>query len=138
MKRTKITVGLLLCSCLFLPFFSSSCAMPTISRFEEEDVSIQEVFKSASTVSVVWIYDESTAIESYNLYYRAHGSSRWLLIDTISSIAPMFTVDHNVMGDGKWEFGVSAVDSLGTESEIHSSLDDTAEPSSGWYLLWIK
>ena len=39
-------------------------------------------------------------------------------------------------GDGDYDFGVVAVDPETEESAMHTCLDDTAQPDSGWYLSW--
>jgi hypothetical protein len=37
---------------------------------------------------------------------------------------------------GVYEFAVTSVSTDGLESEIHSSLDDNADPAGGWFLDW--
>nr|MDA3812581.1 hypothetical protein [Spirochaetaceae bacterium] len=88
--------------------------------------------------SLAWNYDEPATIQSYKLYYKANEDIEWILLDTIPATVPIFEVEHATIGDGSWDFGVSSVDLLGNESEIHSSLDFNADPTTGWYLLWVN
>jgi len=73
-------------------------------------------------------------IDYYTIYYRVHGASDWIAYSEV--VATNGTVFHVDLGNGTWDFGVSATDFSGNESEIHSSLDMTAIPTGGWYLLW--
>lgn len=79
------------------------------------------------------------AIESYNVYYRVHNTETWNLLDTIDAVPyPNYTIQHSLLGDGLFDFSVSAVAENGEESNLHSSVDPNADPVGGWYLLWVK
>jgi hypothetical protein len=76
-------------------------------------------------------------ITTYKIFYRSHGSGTWILFDEIpSDDNPEYTLFHGDFGNGEYDFGVVAVDSETEESAMHTSLDDTAQPESGWYLCW--
>ncbi len=46
----------------------------------------------------------------YLVYYRRLGTSAWSLLGEVSAgDAPSFTVSHDKVGNGKWEFAVQSV-----------------------------
>lgn len=137
MKKAGFTVTFILIS-IFYFFQISSCAMPTISRFAADSNEVEEIFRTTSSISLAWNYDEPANVQIYKMYYRHHGTTDWIFLDSVDSSAPIFEVSHDTLGDGSWDFGVTAIDLSGTESDIHSSLDSSAVPSTGWYLLWAE
>ena len=77
--------------------------------------------------------------QSYKIYYSEFGKSNWILLGSInSSDNPYFTVKHSDVGDGVYVFAVSTVGEGGGQSPLHTSLDYTADPISGWYVWWMK
>ena len=48
------------------------------------------------------------------------------------------TIDHSDLGDGSYDFAVSSISEFGIESDLHTSLDYTAVPIGGWYILWVR
>ena len=75
------------------------------------------------------------SVDGYRLYYRDHGTYEWThLVDT-GSAETEFTVTTTDLSYGEYDFAVSSVSS-GEESELHTSFDDTAIPSYGWYVDW--
>ncbi len=76
-------------------------------------------------------------IVSYTISYRVHGTTAWTTLATIAaSSQPSYTVLRSATGPGSFDFAVVAVDSTGVTSPVHTSLDSTADPNSGWYLTW--
>lgn len=116
----------------------SGCAMPSLSKFTVDETDNEEIFKSTTDVTLLWADVNTITVESYKVYYKPHGDSTWILLDSIPSSSPNYEISHSQIGNGIWDFGVSAVDELGNESKIHSSLEVTANPNTGWYLLWAK
>lgn len=144
MKNQRTIVGFqFLIFVLFISGFSS-CAMPTISRFAEDDLlstlprQVLQISKSDATITLAWNYDEPANVKSYKVYFRARGDTLWIPLVTIIPPEPFHEIDKAEIGIGEWEFGVSVVtlNPLDAESEIHTCLDSNAEPDSGWYLLW--
>jgi hypothetical protein len=73
------------------------------------------------------------------VYYRQHGSGLWIILsETPASSHPQILLHHSDFGDGSYDFAVSAVNSLGQQSSLHTSLDASADPYGGWYILWIS
>lgn len=79
---------------------------------------------------------DGTTVVSYNLYYRVHGTVDWTLLGSVAAgPSPTYTVSNADLAYGVYDFAVTSVDAEGDESEIHTSLDETAEPD-GWFLDW--
>ena len=80
-----------------------------------------------------------TEVASYVIYYREHGTIGWQLLDEIpANENPQYTVDHKQLGDGLYDFAIRAIAVGGDSSPLHSSLDSSADPISGWYVFWVK
>jgi len=128
-----------LISFFFIPLLYS-CAMPTISRFsaDEQSREVEELFRTTTSISLAWNYDTPSEVDYFKMYYKPHGSNDWAYLDSTNTATPVFEISHDSVGDGSWDFGVTSINLSGTESDIHSSLDTTAEPDTGWYLLWKK
>lgn len=120
----------------FILYFTG-CALPNLSRFSVDNGDVEEIFRSASVLYLEWVDDDNPQPASYNIYYRDYLDEDWILLGNIPATDPTLEIDYSQFGDGSWVFGVSALDSQGNESKIHSSLDNTADPNTGWYLLWV-
>lgn len=93
---------------------------------------------SGEQLTLAWDPPPS-AVVSYRLSYRIHGTSAWSLLAEIAAAAsPEYTIDHAELGDGEFDFGVVAVAEDEAQSAMHTSLDRTAQPECGWYLRWVN
>jgi len=106
--------------------------------------SMQILYKS-SDLTLAWdppltdIPNRPTEVEKYQIYYREHGTSEWeILGDIPASSHPEYTVDHDLLGDGLYDFAIRAITQSGQASALHSSLDSNADPVSGWYVFWVN
>ncbi|TVR53590.1 MAG: fibronectin type III domain-containing protein [Spirochaetaceae bacterium] len=91
---------------------------------------------SASEFTIAWNPPFTGSPEYYRLHYREHGSYTWhALVDAPAQPEPSFTITDAMLAYGTYELAVSSV-SGGTESALHSSMSDDAEPGSGWYVVW--
>lgn len=96
---------------------------------------------SGDTFTVAWDppSDPDTGIplsvDGYRLYYREHGSYQWTFLAEIDAEMNEYTVTSSDLPFGEYDLAVSSV-VLDTESDLHTSYDDTAEPSYGWYISW--
>jgi hypothetical protein len=87
-------------------------------------------------VTLAWD-PSSSEVAAYKLYYRDHGAAGWtFLAELPAAETPQFSLTHSNFGDGDFDFGVVAVSTAAAESPMHTSLDPTAYPDSGWYLRW--
>jgi hypothetical protein len=88
------------------------------------------------TVTIAWD-PPAGEVASYKLFYRQHETGTWNLVTEIPAQSdPSVTLNHADFGNGSFDFGVEAVAAGGAESPMHTSLDNTAQPTSGWYLIW--
>ena len=84
-----------------------------------------------------WDAPLEAAPNSYQIYYKGHTSNVWELLDTIPSNQLEYEINYNELDGGDFhDFGITAT-YLGDESFLHSSLDDKAIPSTGWYIKWV-
>jgi hypothetical protein len=130
-SRTFVLYLFLFCLAL------AACSFPTSG---ELPITI-----SSKTITLEWdpspIEFPSPPLSSsiYRVYIKRHGFNLWTLVGEIPATAtPSFTINHADFGDGSYDFAVSSVNSLNRESHIHSSLDASAYPYGGWYIVWMK
>ena len=74
-------------------------------------------------------------VAEYRAYTRQHGTVEWTQI-AAGLEAASISIDTTILAYGVYEFAVSSVAADGTESDLHTSLDPTADPGTGWYLSW--
>lgn len=96
--------------------------------------AVQRVSVKATEFSIAWDYDQETA-GSFTVYYRIVTSGQWLLL-MAGLTAPSFDIDDSMLEYGEYEFAVSFTPENGEESGLHTSLDTTAMPNTGWYIAW--
>jgi hypothetical protein len=104
----------------------------------DPDTGTEKVLCTDEEVTLAWDPPPSE-ISTYKIFYRAHESGSWILFDEITADNdPEYTLYHANFGNGDFDFGVIAVDGEAEESEMHTSLDDSAQPECGWYLAWTR
>jgi hypothetical protein len=136
---------LLACVLLLLPLIG--CPMYTAVGFKYAESSEEEggqtqgsdpqgIEVSGPTATIAW--DEPFGeIDSYRVVLRIHGEDSWFVLQEEHPIAE-YTLDSAIDDHGIYDIGVVAKDysSETEESALHTSLDVTAQPDSGWYLIW--
>jgi hypothetical protein len=104
------------------------CALPSSASLP--------IMVYADTITLEW--DPSPAASTYRLYYSQHDADRWYPLGELpGSEDPVFVVHHDYVGNGDFDFGVSAVNDLGIESRLHTSHDVTSSPVGGWHVRWV-
>ena len=146
-KQARIILSSVLAGLLF---YSSGCTMYMAAAFQnskasggvqEEEGSLatdpQGVSTSAGEVTLAWDPPPS-AVASYRVLFRIHDTTDWYsLTDELpAEPVPQLTVQHGDVGSGIFDFGVIAVNAESAESALHMSLETTAQPDTGWYLVW--
>ncbi len=123
-------------ACLFL----SGCGLPTFKLAE-----YNQVMQKSAQLTLAWdppltdITGMPTEVDSYRIYYREHGTFYWRILgEAPANENPQYTVEHEQLGDGLYDFAVRAVTVSGQVSPLHSSLDSSADPMSGWYVFWVE
>ena len=102
-------------------------------------VGPDQIVSTATQLTLQWDPPSTGAsgVASYALSYRVHGSSGWIAMASVAaSPQPQYTVLRSAIGAGSFDFAVAAVSSDDASSPLHTSLDPTADPSTGWYLTW--
>ncbi len=90
----------------------------------------------SDTITLEW--DQPFAVSAYRLYYSPHNAGRWHRLGELpASDHPAFVVHHDDVGDGDFDFGVSSVNNLGVESQLHTSCDFSSFPVGGWHVRWL-
>ena len=97
----------------------------------------QGVSTSATEVTLAWDPPLSS-VATYKLFFRIHDTSTWysLADDLPADPAPQYTVQHSAVDNGIFDFGVVAVSAESAESRMHMSVETTAQPDTGWFLVW--
>ena len=141
MKQIKICFIIpIFCSLLF---FSTGCSWFDWIEFKPA-VSLQIVHTSAQ-LTLAWdppvtdIPRSPSEVGSYRIYCRDRGTLYWRYLGEVEAdLHPQHTISHDTLGDGLYEFAVQAVTIEGRVSPLHTSLDSSADPISGWYAFWLK
>ena len=129
---------------IILSATTSGCSLYMLQSLEIPDddppdpgTGAQKVLCSTEEVTLAWDPPPSD-IASYKIFYRSHESGSWILYDEIpANDDPEYTLYYGDFGNGDYDFGVVAVNAETEESAMHTCLDDTAQPESGWYLSWV-
>lgn len=103
--------------------------------------TVDSVLVQAETLTLHWTEPEPGSHAGlalgYRVYYRERGTAAWIMLDEIPYTPnPMIDVSSSLLPYGKYEFGVTIFSSSDAESALHTSLDPTADPSTGWYVDW--
>lgn len=98
---------------------------------------LEEIIVSGTSAILRWDAPAGT-VTGYKVYYRDHGTGdAWtFLADVAASADPSYTVEVTDLGVGSYDFAITSVDGSETESDLHTSLDETADPPTGWFLTW--
>jgi len=100
----------------------------------------EAVTVTGSSFTLAWdrsaTADPADPVASYNVYYRVHGTYAWTLLGSTGTLTESFTVTSALLDYGVYDFAVTSVTTTGAESEPHTSLDDDADPQTGWFVDW--
>jgi hypothetical protein len=120
---------------LFVLFFFQACNW---SRFEPTQLIVE-----SDSILLEWdppasIETQDLPVKAYKIYYRIHDMPCWSLLAVIPAERyPKHVIYHSEVGNGPFDFAVSAVILDNRESNRHTSLDLSADPVGGWYVLWV-
>ena len=140
--RSVTNISLLLYLLLILVSIVS-CRLPLYTSFLHKSYPLssnesgERIEITEDTFTIAWDYDPMSGIpDLYRMYYRNRGDELWNLLSEVNpDIEPTFIITQDNLSFGIYEFAVSAV-SGGVESDLHTSMDDTASPGTGWFVDW--
>ena len=143
MQNRSVTKISLILYLLFVLMGTVSCRLPLYTSFLQKSYpsssteSGERIEITEDTFTIAWDPDpQSGTPDEYKMYFRTRGDKPWNLLSDVSpNTEPSFTISLDNLSYGEYEFAVSAV-SGGIESDLHTSLDDTASPGTGWYVDW--
>ncbi len=138
----RIKVHLLLLFLFFLLVgFLSGCVLYDPTAFlkgKAPTADPQMVESSADPIILAWD-PPASEVAKYIVSFRIHGESSWVPLGEVPAVpAPEFAVQYATLGDGDFDFAITAENASGEKSNVHMSLDPTAQPPSGWFLRWRK
>ena len=138
----KIKVRLLLLFLFFLLVgFLSGCVLYDPTAFLKGTApTAKAVMVESSADQIVLQWDPpASAVAKYLVSFRIHGDTSWVPLGEVPALpAPEFPVLYTNLGDGDFDFAITAENAAGEKSNVHISLDPTAQPPSGWFLRWRK
>jgi len=111
-------------------------ALTTVSKdFSLINKKGEMVDLTGTNFTIAWDSD-NPSVDFYRIYYREVGSFNWYLLGSTASGAVLeFSIDQTMLAFGQYELAVSSVSGV-QESQLHTSMDDTALPATGWYVNW--
>ena len=110
----------------------------TTGSFTFEDINKpgQAMEIQADHFTLAWDPPDETPVTTYRIYYRTRGTFEWIFLDEVTATpSPECIVASTTLEYGTYEFAVSSLYG-GQESSLHGSMDDTALPATGWYVVW--
>lgn len=115
-----------------------SLSVDVSAQFKELNKVGKKLEINEDSFTIAWDMDTGESVpDSYHLYFRHRGEESWTFLSTVEDgTVSEFTVTSNDLSYGTYEFAVTSVVG-GVESAMHTSLDDTADPVSGWYIEWM-
>jgi len=110
-----------------------------IALFEDLNKVGERMEITEDSFTIVWDPDPESGIpDAYRMYFRSRGDESWNLLSEVApDTEPVFDVTQDNLSFGIYEFAVSAV-AAGVESDLHTSMDDTASPGTGWFVDWYS
>ncbi len=115
--------------------FPSSSQGQTDPTPTQPPVDSNATLITADQITLQWDPPTETP-DHYDVFYRIHGASDWSELGQASQAD--YTVLHSTLGNGQFDFAVASVNTQNVSSGLHSSLDQTAIPSTGWYVEWQR
>ena len=103
-----------------IPFDNEAPCAPTLSVFNICDEANDDIPADAFYNTLKWEFEDPSCIEevlSFNIYYKIGDSSEFTLLEYIDGPSN-YTFDHNSVHGIAGCYAISAIDSIGNESEL--------------------
>lgn len=134
--RNTIGIGFQVTLIALTSILLQSCPAPFAGNAEASQITL----KSSNAV-LSWDPPHAShrfGPTAYRIYCSKRGSGGWMYLGEIAATeSPSYTVKYEDLGSGLWTFAVRAVYPGRGVSNLHSSLDATADPFGGWYVNWM-
>lgn len=92
----------------------------------------QPVVITADSFVLAWDAPaDGSSVDEYRVYARPRGAYEWSQLTAVSALEA--TITSSLLSHGTYELAVTAVVD-GAESDKHTSMDDDAQPATGWYV----
>jgi len=137
--KAYLSLAVFVLSLSACPLYNPAAFIQHQTANSQQTTGADDILSTATQATLQWNPPASGAsqIASYAISYRTHGTSAWSSLGTVpASAQPSYVVLRSAIGSGSFDFAVAAVSSTGATSPLHTSLDPTADPTTGWYLSW--
>lgn len=142
MKRISISIAIV------MVLFLSSCDMIGLLMHQSLDndnsgdgtkvAVLEPVLVEADSFVLAWNDDSPDSAARYTVFYSMHGTEDWTELTSVSSENGLqIEIDESLLARGEWDFGIISSSNAGEDSAMHTSLETSAIPTTGWYLVWI-
>ena len=140
--KTRVHL-LLLLLCFLLVGLLSGCVLYDPTAFlKGTPPAAKAIVVESSADQIILQWDApASEVSKYLVSFRIHGETDWVQFpngEIPATPLPEFPVLWTQVGDGDFDFAIVAENSVGEKSNVHISLDPTAQPPTGWYLHWKK
>jgi hypothetical protein len=119
--------------------FAAGCVEPGMEIASSSNPGVESSLTpfmvDGDSFTLAWNPAEPEDLLGYNVYYRVHETDTWLFLTDCTEAELL--VSSAMLPGGDYEFAVSSFTAT-EESALHTSLDATANPNTGWYLTWIQ
>jgi hypothetical protein len=138
--KTKVRLLLVLCFFLLVSFLSGCVLYDPAAFVKAAPATAKAVMVESSADQITLLWDPpASEVTKYIVNFRIHEEKDWVPLGEVPAVPlPEFTVLYSQLGTGDFDFGVVAVNAANEKSNVHISLDPTAQPPTGWYLHWKK
>jgi hypothetical protein len=138
--KTKVRLLLLFLFFLLVGFLSGCVLYDPTAFLKGTAPAATAVMVESSADQIVLQWDPpASEVAKYSVSFRIHGDASWVPLGEVPALpAPEFPVLYASLGDGDFDFAITAENTAGEKSNVHMSLDPTAQPPTGWFLRWRK
>ena len=138
-RKAYLSLVVFVLSLSACPLYNPAAFIQHQTANSQQTSGVANILSTATQVTLQWNPPATgvSQIASYAIIYRTHGTSAWNSLATVAASAqPSYVVLRSAIGSGSFDFAVAAVSSTGATSPLATSLDPSADPTTGWYLSW--
>ena len=138
--KTKVHLLLLLLFFLLVGFLSGCVLYDPTAFLKGTTAGAKALTVESSADQIILQWDPpASAVAKYFVSFRIHGDTNWIPLGEVPAVPLLeFPVLYTQLGEGDFDFAIVAENAAAEKSNVHISLDPTAQPPTGWYLHWKK